>query len=100
MTDESTLERLVRLETKTCLKFKELEKALVIAKEAMDYRLRHLNEFQSRMDKLESTFATDTELKSLRELLEDKLLVLSRLVWIGFGVIVTAEFFLRMFQGG
>ena len=82
--NKDTLSRLVRLETKVCLKFEEMEKALVIARENIEKdkslaqeqltrKLEGMNEFQKRMDKLEGTFITresvTVELNSIRNLI-------------------------------
>ena len=104
--DRDTLERLVKLETKTDLKFSEHEKALVLAREAIDYRLRHLNDFQTRMDKSESMYATILELRVVKETLEKEsktaheslqkqIASLTKFMFIAIGVIAAVEFFLK-----
>jgi len=78
ISDRETLERLVRLETEVRLKVAEWEKALVLAREMADaercatksileHRLEGMNEFQKRMDRLEATFATKSELATLQK---------------------------------
>ena len=75
--NKETLERLVRLEEHVKVRFKELDKALNIAREGIDYRLAGMNEFQKRMDRLESTFAT-----------KDSLNALTKIVYIGLGIVL------------
>lgn len=90
-----TLERLVRLETRTDLKFDVMEQALVLAREqiqrdkdlatvTLNHRLEGMNEFQKRMDRLEGTFATKEELT-----------VVQRYVWIGIGILLSVEILLK-----
>lgn len=81
--DGDIIARIVRLETKVCLKFEEMEKATVLAREQiekdkilarqqLDHRLEGMNEFQRRMDKLEGTFVTKPDLDSaIRETKSD-----------------------------
>ena len=104
ISDRDTLERLVRLETKVCLKFEELDKALILArdtseksrvearetieksrcesKETIDHRLEGLNQYQKRIDRLEGTFAT----KDDRLVLNTRIDKLERVVYMGVGI--------------
>jgi len=90
------LARLVRLETKICLKFEELDRALVLAREmrekerlenreVLEHRLEVLNEHQRRMDKLEATFAT-----------KEMLAKTDRLVYAGVGILIAVQIFLQI----
>ena len=87
---ETVAERLTRLETKMCLKFEEMERALVIARENIEadkilardqlaHRLEGMNEFQKRMDKLEGTFipreAVNTDMTAIRNLITSEIKV-------------------------
>ena len=92
------LSRLVRLETKVCLKFEEWDKNIILArqntekerkeaKEALDVRLASMNEFQRRMDRLEGTFAT-----------KEALARVEKLVYIGFGIVIALEMVLRVLK--
>jgi hypothetical protein len=94
---DDTLSRLVRLETAVELKFEELEKALILARElakndretatnVLNHRLEGMNEFQKRMDKLEGTFATKTELRGVE-----------RLVYVGVGIVLAVQFVILLF---
>ena len=94
--NRETLERLAKVETYINLKFSEQDKALELArqtsedqrkeaKDANDLRLEHMNQFQRRMDKLEGTFAT-----------KDQVAALSRIVYIGLGIILTLQFLFKM----
>ena len=84
--DRDTLERLVRLEASTYVKFVEIEKAINLAREGIDYRLNGMNEFQKRMDKLEGTFAT-----------KDNVHVLSKLVYVGLGIVLAVQLLIYAF---
>ena len=84
--DLRTLERLVRLEEHVAVRFKELDKALELARHGIEYRLAGMNEFQKRMDKLEGTFATKDALNSV-----------SKLIYVGLGVVVTIQFIVYVF---
>ena len=97
ISNRDTLSRLVRLETKVCLKFEEMEKAVCLAREhaeaaraeakdIIEHRLETLNEHQRRMDRLEATFAT-----------KDMLNATNRIVYIGVGIIVALQFVFRFF---
>ena len=82
-----TLERLVRLETKICLKFEELEKAIVLAREisekdkvlareTIDARLQHMNEFQHQVN------------------------LQGRLIYIGVGIVIAIQFIVHFLGRG
>jgi glucose-6-phosphate isomerase len=99
MPDDSTIERLTRLETKVHLKFEELDRALVLAaanveKEkilARDQTRLHfdeVNQFQKRMDKMAAMFAT-------REWVIDKLEQVNKLIYIGVGLAIAIGFVLK-----
>jgi hypothetical protein len=114
MSEKDTLSRLVRLETKICLKFEEIEKATVLAREQiekdkvlarqqLDHRLEGMNEFQRRMDKLAGTFVTKSDLegaiKATKSDLEGAIKAINikasateKLVMIGVGIVVTLQF--------
>ena len=79
-----TSDRLVSLETKIDLKFDEIEKNLALAKYNLDYRLQGMNEFQKRMDKLEGTFATKSEVATN-----------SKLIYMGVGLILALQVVLQ-----
>ena len=66
-------------------KFREHKIALDLAREQVDHKLYGLNDAQRRMDKLEATFATKVELKATE-----------RLVYIGVGLLIALEVFLRV----
>lgn len=93
--NKDILTRLVRLETTVSLKFEEMDKALVLARElaktnrentnaALDHRLEGMNQFQKRIDKLEGTFAT-----------KDALGKIERLVYVGVGIVIAIQFFIH-----
>ena len=95
ISDRETLERLVRLETKVHMKFESLEQALMLARQTvksdrderkieLDRRLEGMNQFQKRMDKLEGTFATRSELAAV-----------SKLLYIGLGIVAAFQFFMQ-----
>ena len=92
--NKETLERLVRLEEHVKVRFKELDKALNIAREGIDYRLAGMNEFQKRIDRLEGSFAT-----------KEQLSVVSKVVYVGFGILLGLQalgaiFFKIWLKGG
>ena len=60
--DRQTLERLVRLEEHVSVRFKALDKALDLAREGVDYRLKGMNEFRAQLEKQTDTFATSAEI--------------------------------------
>ena len=104
LSSRNTLSRLVRLETKVCLKFEEMEKALVIAREAvgkemekatasLNTRLEGMNEFRRQIDKAEGTFAQ-------RETVEKELDAIKRLLYIGLGAVAAIEVLLRFIKVG
>jgi|GEM_PF-4260640 len=85
-------ERLVKLETAVEVGRKKDAEALVLARnifeserdrtsERIDYKFEKVNEFQKRMDRLEATFATKSDLK-----------VTDRLVYAGVGIVLTVQF--------
>jgi len=98
---DNTQARLVRLETKLQLKFDELEKALILARQLIEKdkeiatinlnnRLESMNEFRSQMNKAESTYAT-------KDLVETRISELERLVYIGVGLVLAIQFFLILY---
>jgi len=106
---EDISNRMVRLETKVCLKFEEMEKALVLArdqiergrvenKESLDYRLEGMNQFQKRMDKLEGTFATKTEVANVYDKVKADITANSRLIYIGVGALLAFQIFMAYFK--
>lgn len=50
-------------------------------KDAMEYRLAGMNEFQKRIDRLENTLASKASLETLQ-----------RIVYVGLGVLLSAQF--------
>ncbi len=99
ISNRDTLSRLVRLETKVCLKFEELEKALVLAREtvsaemnkatsALNSRLEGMNEFRRQMDKQEGTYAK-------KEAVDRELDSIKRLLYIGVGLMLAVGIILR-----
>ena len=106
-----TLERLVRLETKICLKFEELEKAIVLAREisekdkvlareTIDARLQHMNEFQRRMEKLEGTFITQSCLDEELRIIQHQVNLQGRLIYIGVGIVIAIQFIVHFLGRG
>ena len=67
--------------------FRANKEALDLARKQIDYRLKGMNEFQKRMDRLESTFAT-----------KEQLALVSRLVYIGVGIVVAFQFFIYIIK--
>ena len=63
------------------------ELAINLAREQIDHRLTGMNEFQKRMDRLEGTFATKTELKALE-----------RLIYIGIGIALAAQVLVKFIK--
>lgn len=97
MSEHNIIARIVRLETATGLKFKEIEKATTLARDQiekdktlqrtqLDHRLEGMNEFQRRMDKLEGTFATSKDLEGIK-----------KMMWIGVGIAISFQFILGIF---
>ncbi len=92
---EYFLKLLTEMEERTIIRFESMEKALVLARDLaqadkelarniLEHRLIGMNEFQKRMDKLEGTFATKDQLNSL-----------SKLLYIGVGIVITLQFLFR-----
>jgi len=94
--DRSTLERLVKLETKTYMKFSEMDRALDLAREGLEHKLEGMNQFQKRMDKLENTFATKDELSESKDRFRKELETVQKFVWIGLGIILAIEFIFKV----
>ena len=69
-------------------RFESSKEALDLARQQIDYRLKGMNEFQKRMDRLESTFATKGQLASV-----------ARLVYIGVGLVLAFQFFIYVSRG-
>jgi len=70
---------------------------LKTTREQMEHRLAGMNEFQKRMDKLEGTFATKTELTNAADTAKKGLDNISRLVYIGFGILLAVQFLSKYF---
>ena len=102
MTDPSLEYRITKLEVavaKLCakyeLRFQEIDKALVLARELsekdkvyardrMEVRLVGMNEFQKRMDRLEGTFAT-------KETMNQKLDAHSKIIYMAIGALAAIQ---------
>jgi len=121
ISNDDTLQRLARLETKVEEKFCSIKENLVLARDVskdakvlarnqLDAHLKGINEFQKRMDKLENTFATkdgvNEKIEGLRTTLDGKINALSilhgqrintltKLVYIGVGGALVLELLLR-----
>jgi hypothetical protein len=120
ISDRDTLERLVRLETKICLKFEELdktcpvrhaiidrdivlaretlEKSRIEAKETIEHRMEGMNQFQKRIDRLEASFATKDDISYTKKIFDDKYDTLARLVYIGVGLVLAAQVALHVIK--
>jgi CHASE3 domain sensor protein len=109
ISQKDTLSRLVRLETKVCLKFEEMEKAIVLAREQierdkelakndLDRRLASMNEFQKRMDKLEGTFATKDYVNDTIASINLRINSVEKLVFIGVGILISLQFIFHFFR--
>jgi CHASE3 domain sensor protein len=101
-TDSQTdlIERLATLETRVCLKFEDLDKALVLARQlaeeekrlTREQTARHfddVNNFQKRMDRMSDALAT-------KEWVTEKIDALSKLVYIGVGIVLVLEVVFRV----
>lgn len=111
MENADILARLVRLETKICLKFEEVDRALILArelverqrqeaKEIIDHGLEILNDHQRRMDKLENTFATTDMLQNEVRSITKRQDITDRLVYIGVGIAIALQIFFKFFIRG
>ena len=111
MENADILARLVRLETKICLKFEEVDRALILArelverqrqeaKEIIDHRLEILNDHQRRMDKLENTFAATDMLHNEVRSITKRQDITDRLVYIGVGIAIALQIFFKFFIRG
>ncbi len=96
LSDKEVLERLVTLETQNDerqialrLARENVEKEKISAKNALDHQLEQMNNLQRKMDKQESTFATKDELQKI-----------SRLVYIGLGIMLAIEIIFKLFFKG
>ena len=81
MEEREIVERITRLEERA----DAVREQLVLSREQMEYRLKGMNEFQKRMDRLEGTFATKNELSKVE-----------KLVWIGIGIVLTIQMVIRL----
>jgi len=90
--------RLALLEKEVQLRFKEMEKALVLARDLVtsdtraaadiiNQKLIHMNEVYTQMREQRATFATKTEFRSVE-----------RLVFIGAGIVVAFEILIRFIK--
>lgn len=73
---------------------------LTVAREQMDHRLEGMNQFQKRMDKLEGTFATKIDLANVKDAFDKDLKGISRLVYIGIGIMLAIQFLSKYFFRG
>ena len=116
-----TLSRLVRLETKMCLKFEEMDKALNLAtgnsekekiytRDQIAEHFKVVNNFQARMDKLSESFAikknVDKDIYNLKELIDDKVQNVTKtvnantkLLYVGIGIVLTLQVMFKFFIG-
>lgn len=74
------------------LQFKVLAKALKIAKKLMNKRLNEMNHIHKQLVKQNITFVTKPEL----QLRDQKIEMLQRLVYIGFGICIALEVFINI----
>ncbi len=99
MEEHELVSRLVRLETAMDIRFTENEKALNLAREAIKSHFNDVNNFQSRIEKLESSFATKGDLDiiktafelkhtHLKETIDKENETLKKLVYTGVGVAI------------
>jgi hypothetical protein len=100
--DRDTLQRLVKVETYINLKFAEQDNALKLAREnddlhrreekaANEIRLGNMNGFRERIDRLEGTLATRDFVNAKNELFNTRLAGLTRLVYIGLGIVLALQ---------
>ena len=102
VTSDDIQSRLARLETRTDLKFAEMEKALVLARDlaerdrevattTLNNRLESMNEFRAQINKAEATYAT-------KDAVDARIKEIERLVYIGVGLLLALQF-LVVFYG-
>jgi hypothetical protein len=72
------------------LRFKDLNKSIKIAKKLMNSRLNGMNHIHKQLVKQNITFVTKPEL----QLRDQKIEMLQRLVFIGFGICIAVEIFI------
>ena len=70
-------------------KFASSQNAVELAKSQMEHRLEGMNEFQKRIDRIEATFATRSELK-----------VVEKLAYIGVGIVLAIQFIMILLSRG
>lgn len=111
--------KLARLETKVDLKFEEMEKAIVLAREQiemqralakndLDIRLEGMNQFRQQINRMEGSLVTKdqlaNELKSVREYANGEVRTLgaridslSKLVYMGLGIVIALQVVFKFF---
>ena len=100
-------QRLTSLEEKVNNKIEDTGKAIILAreliknstdeqKEYMKYRLGILNDAHARADQIKNTFATKAELKAESEKTQLEIKALSRLVYIGLGLVLAGQIYISM----
>jgi len=74
------------------LQFKDMDKSVKIAKKLMNSRLKGMNHIHRQLVKQNKTFVTKTEL----QLRDQKIEMLQKLVYIGFGICIALEVFINI----
>jgi Rad3-related DNA helicase len=84
------------LEDKIKLNTEGTERALEIATKEMERRLEGMNEFREQLEKQTRTFLTKEEYELKHQLMQQKLNIISKIVYIGIGVVIVLELVLKL----
>ena len=80
-------------------RFLQNDKEVKLANDQLQIRLEHLNEFRASMKDQAGLFLTRAEFEAKYQLLEVKIDLVQKLVYIGIGVLLVLEIIFRFFMG-
>jgi hypothetical protein len=90
-------EQIIAIEKILCVRFEALENATDKATEALNQRLETMNEFRTQILNERADFVSKVTYDSKHELLEQQIVSLSKLVYMGLGIIAAIEFAFKFF---
>ena len=83
--------KFAELEKQLALRDRLTEKALVKADETLNLRLEGMNEFRAELTKQAQTFVKENEFRLHIEKLETKIGILTKIVYIGIGILLVLQ---------
>lgn len=83
-------------ETNLDRRFIQADKEVKLAADALGARMDHLNGFRQTLTDQNSTFITREAYEAKHLLLEEKIAVLEKLVYVGVGIAIVVEIALRL----